>query len=168
MRPPIPQRRTQRPSQKDRANEEGRCLTVGTTPSAFQNALKNALFRASIWLPTHGVVRIRSRTEGYADLLIKHMTSSVENGLKRWKVLFIILDAVVLIPLLSTVFFPSPNHRGSQFSGWQLVLVVVYLVSWLSLLIGSPFFLRSLRGVALSGWIIAFGILLYAVLNPRL
>jgi hypothetical protein len=99
---------------------------------------------------------------------VKHMTSSVETGLKRWKVLFIVLEAIVLIPFLFMLFSPNSNHRGSQFSLWQVVLAVVYLGSWLFLLIGSPFFLRSLRGIAVSGWIVAFGTLLYAVLNPRL
>ena len=99
---------------------------------------------------------------------VKRMTSSVETALKRWKVLFIVLEAIVLIPFIFMVFSPNLNHRGSQFAWWQTVPVIIYLGSWLFLLIGSPFFLRSLRGIALSGWIVAFGTLLYAALNPRL
>ena len=37
----------------------------------------------------------------------------------------------------------------------------LYLGSWLFLLIVGPLFLRSLRWIALMGWIIAFGIILY-------
>jgi hypothetical protein len=42
------------------------------------------------------------------------------------------------------------------------------MIAWLFLLIASPFFLRSLRGVALVGWIIAFGILAFSALTPAL
>src|SRR5437868_6885597 len=97
------------------------------------------------------------------------MTTSDQAGQKRWKILFLFLEGIVLIPFVFMLWSPNSNHGGgSQFSVWQAVLVVIYLASWLFLLIGSPFFLRSLRGIALAGWIIAFGTLLYAVLAPRL
>jgi len=46
--------------------------------------------------------------------------------------------------------------------GWTLMLC------WLFLLIASPFFLKSLRRVALAGWIIAFGLLVLGIFAPVL
>ena len=50
----------------------------------------------------------------------------------------------------------------------SVALGVMVMLSWLFLLIASPFFLRSLRGVALVGWIIAFGLLALSALTPAL
>ena len=50
----------------------------------------------------------------------------------------------------------------------SIVLGVLLLLSWLFLLIASPFFLKTLRGVALVGWIIAFGVLVLGVLTPAI
>ena len=49
-----------------------------------------------------------------------------------------------------------------------IVLGLILMLCWLFLLIASPFFLRSLRGVALVGWIIAFGVLLLGMFTPAL
>jgi hypothetical protein len=46
--------------------------------------------------------------------------------------------------------------------------VISFLLAWLFLFLVSPFFLRSLRAVALAGWLIAFGVLVLGVLTPAL
>jgi hypothetical protein len=56
---------------------------------------------------------------------------------------------------------PASDATGIALGG-------IYLGAWLFLLIVSPFFLRSLRWVALAGWIIAFGILILGTLMPAL
>lgn len=93
-----------------------------------------------------------------------------EATVRRWKYVFLLLEAIVLLPCLLLLF---AQHLGWQEPAspprvWQFIVAALYLLSWLFLLIGSPFFLRSLRGVALAGWIIAFGILLCTALTPRL
>ena len=50
----------------------------------------------------------------------------------------------------------------------SVALGVLLMLSWLFLLIASPFFLKALRGVALAGWIIAFGLFLLGMLTPIL
>jgi len=97
------------------------------------------------------------------------MNAPGHTALKRWKVFFLLLEAIVLVPFLFSLFFEHLRTPTlvSQSRMWQVILAALYLGSWLFLLIASPFFLRSLRGIALSGWIIAFGTLVYAAV-PRL
>jgi hypothetical protein len=81
-----------------------------------------------------------------------------------------VMEAVVLLPVLISVgFTDATRHRiHSGVTVWQYFAGGLYLLAWLFLLIASPFFLRSLRSVALAGWIIAFGLLLIGGLFPRL
>jgi len=57
---------------------------------------------------------------------------------------------------------------ASQSPAWQAVLKLSVTLAWLFLLILSPCFLKSLRQIALAGWIIGIGILLYVVLRIAL
>jgi len=50
----------------------------------------------------------------------------------------------------------------------EAIVGIVFLISTLTLLFGSPWFIRSLRGLALAGWVLAFVTLLYCLLTPRL
>ena len=73
---------------------------------------------------------------------------------------------VFLFWLLAERFWGLRVEPQSQL--WSIVFGVSIILAWLFLLIVSPFFLRSLRGVALAGWIIAFGILVFGALTPAL
>ena len=96
--------------------------------------------------------------------------SATSTATKVWRWLFIALELIVLIPILATPFISRAVEK--QLDGLpiacQIPLISLYLGAFLFLLIASPFFLRSLRWVALLGWIIAFGSLLCAALFPRL
>ena len=91
-------------------------------------------------------------------------------SIRWWRRLFLTLEAGVLIPFVLILAFPGiPDaHMPSGLEVWQFLAGALYLSAFLFLLIVSPFFLRSLRGVALAGWIIAFGLLLFSTLFPRL
>ena len=93
------------------------------------------------------------------------MSAPVSNSMRGWRRLFLILETVVVATFL-----------GGMLWGWRIepqsevravIVGVPILLAWLFLLIGSPFFLRSLRGIALAGWIIAFGILVLSALSIR-
>ncbi len=57
-------------------------------------------------------------------------------------------------------------ERGPD--AWAIGLGIFISLAWLFLFIISPFFLKSLHWVALVGWIIAFGLLLFAALTQAL
>jgi hypothetical protein len=90
--------------------------------------------------------------------------------------MFIALEIIVLAPILVPPFLPhvlkKQLHALPHY--WWSPFAPLYLGAFMFLLLVSPFFLRSLRWVALLGWMIAFGILLFvlsltsfAVLFPR-
>ena len=81
-----------------------------------------------------------------------------------------VLETVVAATFVSLVLLERfwGLRVEPQSQAWSVILGVPLMLAWLFLLVASPFFLRSLRGVALAGWIIAFGILLFAVLTPVL
>lgn len=56
-------------------------------------------------------------------------------------------------------------HRP-EVRGGEIVLGVLGMLVSLFLLIASPFFFRSLRWVAWTGWIIAVGLFLWGLLTP--
>jgi hypothetical protein len=87
--------------------------------------------------------------------------------MRIWKYLFLILETWVLVAVLfpilakkiwGVVIEPQPG-------AFVDCIVVFSMAAWLFLLVVSPFFLRSLRGVALAGWIIAMGIFIFAALQ---
>jgi len=77
------------------------------------------------------------------------------------------LETAVLVVFLSTVV---AEHFGLVLEPQSKIGSAIYggsiLMAWLFILIVSPFFLRSLRGVALAGWIIAFGIFMFGMFSP--
>ncbi len=93
---------------------------------------------------------------------------STSLSIKYWKWLFLVLEAVVLIIpascLIAEHLLHSPVELESE--ALEITLVVIYMGAFLFLLIASPFFLRSLRWVALAGWVIALGTLILGVLTP--
>ncbi len=90
--------------------------------------------------------------------------------MRGWRWLFVILETVVAVTFVSLLllerFWGLRVEPQSQV--WSLALGVALMLAWLFLLVASPFFLRSLRGMALAGWIIAFAILLIGALTPVL
>src|SRR5580693_5112892 len=98
------------------------------------------------------------------------MSKPVTNSLKWWRYLFLALEAIVLGTFL--VFSAAERFWGLRAEPtspmWTAILVIILMLSWLFLLIVSPFFLKKLRWIALSGWLIAFGILLVCALMPAL
>jgi hypothetical protein len=98
------------------------------------------------------------------------MSAYVSDSTRYWRRLFLVLETVVVVVflfcLLAERFWGLRVEPQSHV--WSIVFGVSIMLAWLSLLIVSPFFLRSLRGVALAGWIIAFGILVFSALTPAL
>lgn len=97
------------------------------------------------------------------------MSASISVSTRIWRRLFIFLETVLVAgAFLSTVF--AGKLHGAPWGPWSQLIAALLggslMLAWLFLLIVSPFFLRSLRGVALAGWVIAFGILLIGVLCP--
>jgi len=84
-----------------------------------------------------------------------------------WRLFFLGLETVVVVLVLFCLLgewvYGVSIEPKSQVQA--IVFGVSFALAWLFLLIASPFFLRSLRGVALAGWIIAFGILLLGLLS---
>jgi protein-S-isoprenylcysteine O-methyltransferase Ste14 len=96
------------------------------------------------------------------------MSVASAHSLRYWRWLFLALETVVFVTFLG-------GWLVERFLGirWEpqspavaVPLVVALVLSWLFLLIVSPFFLRSLRGIALAGWIIAMGIFLLMIIGP--
>jgi hypothetical protein len=96
------------------------------------------------------------------------MSALDSSSLKGWRCLFLALEAIVLgaFSFLYVVerFWGLRVEPESPI--WAVVLGVIVMLAWLFLLVASPFFLKKLRWIALSGWLIAFGILLLAALTP--
>jgi hypothetical protein len=98
------------------------------------------------------------------------MGAHVADSTRYWRRLFLVLETVVVgvfvFYLLAETFWGLRVEPQPQV--WSVVFGASIILAWLFLLIVSPFFLRSLRGVALAGWIIAFGILMFSLLTPAL
>src|SRR6266566_4891587 len=98
------------------------------------------------------------------------MSASISNATTYWRWFFIVLETALAVILLSCWLAERfwRLRLEPQSEVLSVVLGVSMMLAWLFLLIASPFFLRSLRGVALVGWIIAFGILAFSALTPAL
>jgi hypothetical protein len=95
-----------------------------------------------------------------------NMSAPAANSMRGWRWLFVILETVVAVTFLLDRIWGLRVEPQSH--AWSIVLGVSLMLAWLFLLVVSPFFLRSLRGVALAGWIIAFGILLFGAVTAAL
>jgi membrane protein YdbS with pleckstrin-like domain len=89
-------------------------------------------------------------------------------SIKLWRGLFLTLETLVLGVLLFCGLAERfwGLHVEPQSEWLAIVLGILICLAWLFLLIVSPFFLKSLRWIALLGWIIAFGGLLFGLLMP--
>lgn len=98
------------------------------------------------------------------------MSARAAYSMKWWRFLFLVLETGVFVTFSFLVLIDRffGLHIEPQSQAWLLVCEIPFMLAWLFLLIVSPFFLRSLRGVALAGWIIAFGILVFGALTPAL
>jgi len=98
------------------------------------------------------------------------MTTPISAPTRVWRWLFIILETVVAVTFLSAMLadrvWGLRWEPQSQFL--SALLGVSLMLVWLFLLIVSPFFLRSLGGVALAGWLIGFGLLVFGMFAPVL
>ena len=98
------------------------------------------------------------------------MTTPISLHTRVWRWVFIILETVVAVAFLSAML--ADRVWGLRWEPQSEFLAILLGISCmfaeLFLLIVSPFFLRSLRGVALVGWLMAFGFLIFAVLTPAL
>ena len=87
--------------------------------------------------------------------------------MQGWRYLFLALETLVA----GTFFLCFAQERVWRIEPESLawsVLFAAAAVAWLFLLIASPFFLKSLRSLALTGWLIAFAVLLFGELSPAL
>ncbi len=85
-----------------------------------------------------------------------------------WRWTFLTLETVVLVGIGLSLFAELILHERPEpyLGSWSVPVAVLFGLSWLFLLIVSPFFLRSLRGIALAGWLIAFGALALGMILP--
>ena len=95
------------------------------------------------------------------------MNTPISKSTIYWRCLFIGLETIVVVTILSRflvlIILSEDSFRMRmevQSYLWPSTVLGFVELAWLFLFIVSPFFLRSLRGVALAGWIIAFGILI--------
>jgi len=88
-------------------------------------------------------------------------------ALRYWRWTFIIVETMVATSFIVGVII-------APLFGWQgplnppalaMAHAIFVTLAWLFLLIASPFFLPSFRGVALTGLFIALGILVYSVMT---
>jgi membrane protein YdbS with pleckstrin-like domain len=98
------------------------------------------------------------------------MSAHVSDSTRYWKRLFLVLQTIVVVVFLFCLLAERcwGLRVEPQPQVWSVVFGASIMLAWLFLLIVSPFFLRSLWGVALTGWIIAFGILVVSLLTPAL
>jgi hypothetical protein len=90
---------------------------------------------------------------------IDHMSMTATQSCRKLRWVFIVSEAMVIGHFLLMEFghrlypraYPEPVAIG-------IVLAYLAALAWLFLLIASPFFFRSLRGLAIAGWIIALAI----------
>lgn len=82
--------------------------------------------------------------------------------------MFLGLEAVLLVVFLLCVIaereFGVIIDFGSGVS--EITAVIVFMAIWLFLLIGSPFFFRSLRWIAWIGWLLAVGLFVWGLFAP--
>jgi len=86
---------------------------------------------------------------------------------QNWRWVFIVLETLLVGSFtLCVLIAPRFGWRGPFASpAFTLVHAVMVLVAWLFLLVASPFFLRSLRGVAAAGLVIALCGLVYFIVT---
>jgi hypothetical protein len=88
---------------------------------------------------------------------------SISNPSQYWRWIFIVSEAILATSFVIGVLLAPHLGWHGTFGPPALARVHAVLVAlaWLFLLLASPFFLRSLRGVALAGLILALCVLGY-------
>ena len=83
---------------------------------------------------------------------------------KKWRWIFIISETMavgyMVVVTVARCFYPRGYPEPPVLG---ITLAYSALLAWLFLLIASPFFFRSLRGVAVAGWSIALAILVILI-----
>src|SRR5438105_4211268 len=96
------------------------------------------------------------------------MSPHEPRSLVFWRWMFLTLEAFVIVVM--GIFLLAEfilNERIEPDLGiWTVALAVLFGLAWLFLMIVSPFFLRSLRGIALAGWLIGFGLFVLGTALP--
>lgn len=96
------------------------------------------------------------------------MNTDSPKALAHWRMVFLTVEATVLTVFLfswvAETFFDRYWVPGSQAVEWMLAGMMA--AAWMFLLVASPFFFRSLRVLAVTGWLIAIGIFLVGILTP--
>jgi hypothetical protein len=89
-------------------------------------------------------------------------------SLTLWRSLFLSVETVVVVVFLSCVIaerhFGLIVHLGSD--ALEIIVGMACSALCLFLLIGSPFFFRSLRWVAWAGWLIPVGLFVWGLFTP--
>ena len=97
------------------------------------------------------------------------MTTPQQLSRSPWRILFVSLEvALVVSGVWFAIIQAAADPRMHIHSTTEDIVGMVFLISMFALLFGSPWFIRSLRRVALTGWVLGFIALLYCLLTPRL
>src|SRR5213593_877824 len=85
-----------------------------------------------------------------------------------WRLLFLTLEAGLIFCFVAFQIIDAAYGRRFMADAGtsQAIIAIFFGFALFFLLIVSPFFLKSLRWVALTGWLIATGILLSSSLTP--
>src|SRR5215471_5374386 len=85
----------------------------------------------------------------YRSRVLAELSMSASQSSRYWRWIFIIVEAMLVVDFALCVFVaPRFGWRGPpEPRGFAAAHGVFVLLAWLFLLIASPFFVRSLRGV---------------------
>jgi hypothetical protein len=93
----------------------------------------------------------------------------VENPAKKWRAALVATELLFLCSGVVTITISQRTDlRTYKLNLFEKIGASAFSVSMLILLFGTPFLLRTQRHLALIGWLLAFGSLLYFLLNPVL
>lgn len=96
------------------------------------------------------------------------MKAALSKSLRCWRWVFIVVETVVVVSFLgqwiADRLFNLNWEPDSELPA--LVLGGLMAAAWLFLLVGSPFFMRSMRGLAFTGWAIAVAVFLLGLCSP--
>ena len=92
------------------------------------------------------------------------------NPSRHWNRVFLVTEAYVVgVSAIVYGWRFATGRRIAEPTHWFITSALgLYAISVLFLMIASPFFIRSLKHVALAGWIIGFGLVLTSMLTPAL
>ncbi len=85
----------------------------------------------------------------------------------RWRILFIVMEALLAFAWLCGVCDVYLLPRLSPWStAFEWVAAPALWISWPVLFLVAPFFLRKLKWVASTGWLMAFAFFLWGLSLP--